>query len=187
LEAQPFKHSGTTIPHKAIGRQKKIRMSFDAEGCQNRINRGRQVLTLIPETMHTRLGARNFNSLEIWRTKALARFPERIPIASSNVARQVSGSCFATEGSTRASQRSPAQIALAWLRQRPYPVIPILGARKLDQLSANLDIVHIELSNEHIQRLDGASKIELGFPHDFLDKPMVRSSASGGLRDQILA
>jgi aryl-alcohol dehydrogenase-like predicted oxidoreductase len=85
------------------------------------------------------------------------------------------------------THRPPAQISLAWLRQRPYPVIPILGARKLDQLSANLDIVHIELSKEHIQRLDDASRIELGFPHDFLDKPMVRSFASGGLRDQILA
>jgi aryl-alcohol dehydrogenase-like predicted oxidoreductase len=25
---------------------------------------------------------------------------------------------------------SPAQVALAWLRQRPQPVIPIIGARK---------------------------------------------------------
>lgn len=26
---------------------------------------------------------------------------------------------------------SPAQVALAWLRYRPVPVIPIIGARKL--------------------------------------------------------
>jgi aryl-alcohol dehydrogenase-like predicted oxidoreductase len=82
---------------------------------------------------------------------------------------------------------TPAQIALAWLRQRRNPVIPILGARKLDQLRANLDIVNIELSEQQIQRLDEVSKIELGFPHDFLDKPMVRSYSSGGLQDQILA
>jgi aryl-alcohol dehydrogenase-like predicted oxidoreductase len=30
--------------------------------------------------------------------------------------------------------RSMAQVALAWLRYRPVPVIPILGARKLSQL-----------------------------------------------------
>src|SRR3984893_3958224 len=31
-----------------------------------------------------------------------------------------------------------AQVALAWLRYRPVPVIPILGARKLSQLQDNL-------------------------------------------------
>jgi aryl-alcohol dehydrogenase-like predicted oxidoreductase len=30
----------------------------------------------------------------------------------------------------RKSGYSPAQVALAWLRQRPEPVIPIIGARK---------------------------------------------------------
>jgi aryl-alcohol dehydrogenase-like predicted oxidoreductase len=34
--------------------------------------------------------------------------------------------------------RSPAQVALAWLRQRPEPVIPIVGARRLEQLRDNL-------------------------------------------------
>jgi aryl-alcohol dehydrogenase-like predicted oxidoreductase len=82
---------------------------------------------------------------------------------------------------------TPAQIALAWLRQRRNPIIPIVGARKLDQLRANLEIVNIELSDQQIQRLDEVSKIELGFPHDLFDKPMVRSFSSGRLRDQILA
>src|ERR1700726_1006708 len=34
--------------------------------------------------------------------------------------------------------RSMAQVALAWLRSRPLPVIPIIGARKLSQLDDNL-------------------------------------------------
>ncbi len=33
---------------------------------------------------------------------------------------------------------SPAQIALAWLRHRPIPVIPIVGARRLEQFRDNL-------------------------------------------------
>src|SRR6202047_5014602 len=36
---------------------------------------------------------------------------------------------------------SPAQVALAWLRQRAPPVIPILGARKLAQVKDNLACV----------------------------------------------
>jgi aryl-alcohol dehydrogenase-like predicted oxidoreductase len=34
--------------------------------------------------------------------------------------------------------RSAAQVALAWLRYRKIPVIPIIGARRLDQLRDNL-------------------------------------------------
>ena len=33
---------------------------------------------------------------------------------------------------------SAAQVALAWLRYRPVPVIPIIGARKLAQVEDNL-------------------------------------------------
>jgi aryl-alcohol dehydrogenase-like predicted oxidoreductase len=33
-------------------------------------------------------------------------------------------------------RRSMAQVALAWLRYRPVPVMPIIGARKLSQLQS---------------------------------------------------
>jgi aryl-alcohol dehydrogenase-like predicted oxidoreductase len=42
--------------------------------------------------------------------------------------------------------RSMAQVALAWLRYRPVPVIPILGARKLSQLQDNLASLDLTLS-----------------------------------------
>ncbi len=80
---------------------------------------------------------------------------------------------------------SPAQVALAWLRHRKLPVIPIIGARRLDQLEANVAIVDLKLSAEELRALDEASQIELGFPHDFLDKPMVKSFTFGGVRDLI--
>jgi aryl-alcohol dehydrogenase-like predicted oxidoreductase len=81
--------------------------------------------------------------------------------------------------------RSPAQVALAWLRQRPQPVIPIIGARKLTQVKDNLACVDVKLAPAQIDRLDAASKIELGFPMDMLAKDMPRSLSSGGMRDQI--
>src|SRR5881392_2067627 len=34
--------------------------------------------------------------------------------------------------------RSPAQVSLAWLRHRPIPVIPIIGARRMEQFKDNL-------------------------------------------------
>jgi aryl-alcohol dehydrogenase-like predicted oxidoreductase len=85
----------------------------------------------------------------------------------------------------RASGHSPAQAALAWLRQRPEPVIPIIGARKLAQVKDNLACVNMKLDPAQIERLDQVSRIEMGFPHDFFAAEMVRSLSSGGMRNQI--
>jgi len=81
--------------------------------------------------------------------------------------------------------RSMAQVALAWLRYRPVPVIPILGARKLSQLQDNLASFDLPLSAEQVKTLDEASRIELGFPYDMYAKDLVRTFRYGGLRDQI--
>ena len=81
--------------------------------------------------------------------------------------------------------RSSAQVSLAWLRQRPIPVIPIVGARKLEQIKDNLACVDLKLDATQIARLDGASHVELGFPHDFYDREMVNGLVYGGLRDKI--
>jgi len=80
-----------------------------------------------------------------------------------------------------------AQVALAWLRTRPVPVIPIIGARKLSQLQDNLASLDVSLSAEQVRALDEASRVELGFPHDFFAKEMVRTLIYGGMRDQIAA
>jgi aryl-alcohol dehydrogenase-like predicted oxidoreductase len=83
--------------------------------------------------------------------------------------------------------RSMAQVALAWLRYRPVPVIPILGARKLSQLQDNLASFDVTLSPDQLKKLDEASHIELGFPYGMYAKKFVQAIAYGGMRDQILA
>jgi aryl-alcohol dehydrogenase-like predicted oxidoreductase len=83
--------------------------------------------------------------------------------------------------------RSMAQVALAWLGSRPVPVIPIIGARKLSQLQDNLASIDLSLSAEQLKTLDEASRIELGFPHDFYAKDLVRGLIYGGMADQIIA
>jgi aryl-alcohol dehydrogenase-like predicted oxidoreductase len=93
----------------------------------------------------------------------------------------------AVKGVADQAGRSMAQVALAWLRTRPVPVIPIIGARKVSQLQDNLASLDLSLSAEQVKALDDASQIELGFPHDFFAKEMVRTLSSGGMRDQIAA
>jgi aryl-alcohol dehydrogenase-like predicted oxidoreductase len=82
--------------------------------------------------------------------------------------------------------RSMAQVALAWLRYREVPVIPILGARKLSQLQDNLASFELALSPDQIKILDNASHIELGFPQELYAKEFARDLRYGGMHDRIL-
>jgi aryl-alcohol dehydrogenase-like predicted oxidoreductase len=82
--------------------------------------------------------------------------------------------------------RSMAQVALAWLWHRTVPVIPIIGARKLSQLQDNLASLDLELSAEQLKSLDGASRIELGFPQSIYERETVRAVRYGGVWDRLL-
>ncbi|AOC51639.1 putative oxidoreductase [Microcystis aeruginosa NIES-2481] len=81
--------------------------------------------------------------------------------------------------------KSPAQVALNWLRNRPNSVIPIIGTRKLSQLQDNLACVDFNLTGEHLQRLDNISAISLGFPHELLASQFVRDILLGGVAAQL--
>jgi len=79
--------------------------------------------------------------------------------------------------------RTPSQVALAWLRaRRGNVIIPILGTRTLAQLRDNLGSLEVALESAHQERLDRASAISLGFPHDFLAQPMIQQMVHGTAR-----
>jgi aryl-alcohol dehydrogenase-like predicted oxidoreductase len=66
--------------------------------------------------------------------------------------------------------RSPAQVALNWLLQKPGVTAPIIGARRIQQLENNLGSVDWALSADQVQKLDQASEIPLPYPYDFISK-----------------
>ena len=99
--------------------------------------------------------------------------PDRIVAALQKVSKEVG--------------RSPAQVALAWLQHRDIPVIPIIGARRIPQLQDNLASLELKLTADQLSALNDASAIEMGFPHDFFEKELVKTFAYGGFRDKILA
>jgi diketogulonate reductase-like aldo/keto reductase len=76
-------------------------------------------------------------------------------------------------------------VAIAWLRQQPGVIVPILGARKVEQLKDNLGALNVTLSSEQLARLDAVSQVDLGFPHDFLASDGVRDLVFGGTYGQI--
>ena len=80
-------------------------------------------------------------------------------------------------------ETSPAQVALAWLRQKN--TIPIIGARKLHQVEDNIASIQLTIPEEHMSRLDTASSIDLGFPHDFVLRGGAQKMIYGDMVHQI--
>ncbi|MEM1165047.1 MAG: aldo/keto reductase [Planctomycetota bacterium] len=74
--------------------------------------------------------------------------------------------------------RSMAEVALAWLRAKPGVASIIIGARTIEHLESNLASLTVDLTDEHIETLDEASKPKLNFPHDFLQ--FVRTPIHNG-------
>ncbi|WP_448519433.1 aldo/keto reductase [Rhodoflexus sp.] len=81
---------------------------------------------------------------------------------------------------------TPSQVALAWLRQQGDNIIPILGARRLEQIRDSLGCLRVHLSEEHLAVLNEVSQIELGFPHDFLQLPTVKDAIFADTKDKII-
>jgi len=84
-------------------------------------------------------------------------------------------------------QCSAAQVALNWVRQQNIiaaasknKIIPIIGARKETQIKDNLACLEFELTTEQMKTLNEVSKIELGFPHDFLNSERLKDIIYGG-------
>ncbi|MEP7288216.1 MAG: aldo/keto reductase [Chloroflexota bacterium] len=75
---------------------------------------------------------------------------------------------------------SPAQVAIAWTLAQPGVTSTILGARLPEQLKDNLKALTLEFRPDDLQALEQISKIELGFPHDFLAQTRP-SAIDGGL------
>jgi aryl-alcohol dehydrogenase-like predicted oxidoreductase len=64
---------------------------------------------------------------------------------------------------------TPSQVAVRWVLDQPN-VIPLIGARTLAQCQDNLAALTIELSAGQRARLDEVATIDLGFPHDFVER-----------------
>jgi aryl-alcohol dehydrogenase-like predicted oxidoreductase len=83
--------------------------------------------------------------------------------------------------------RSASQVALNWIRQRNIiesygknKIMPIIGARKESQIKNNLACLEFKLADEQMKVLNEVSKIEMGFPQDFLNSEAIKDIVYGG-------
>jgi aryl-alcohol dehydrogenase-like predicted oxidoreductase len=70
----------------------------------------------------------------------------------------------------REVDKSPAQVALNWLLQRPGVTSPIIGARTMAHLEDNLGATGWLLAPDQVARLEEVSRVELPYPYDFIDR-----------------
>jgi len=76
---------------------------------------------------------------------------------------------------------SMAEVALAWVNNRPAVVSTIIGARTNEQLATNLRAAGLELSPEECAVLDEASDLEAGdYPYGELGVDQRRRNLDGG-------
>ena len=61
--------------------------------------------------------------------------------------------------------KTPAQVAINWLLQRPGVTAPILGVRTMEQLEDNLGAAGWALTAEQMGRLNQASDLPLPYPY----------------------
>ncbi|MDX2285666.1 MAG: aldo/keto reductase [Bacteroidia bacterium] len=135
-------------------------------------------------------------ALTPWAPLAGGALTGKYLTASEDPKRLAPGSARLNERNTRIVQEtvavaqelgvSAAQVAINWTRQRSQTVIPIVGARSERQLLDSLGCTSFTIPPAQMERLDAASAIELGFPHEFLRAEYVRELIYGGYDQRLI-
>ena len=81
--------------------------------------------------------------------------------------------------------RSPAQVAINWVRQQPGNIIPILGCRTVRQVEDNLSCLDFRLTDEQMAALNEVAGFRPGFPNNFLPTPHVRNLIFGEYYEKV--
>lgn len=78
-------------------------------------------------------------------------------------------------------QRKPAEVALAWVLQRPQVTSVLVGATRLEQLEVNLKALEVRLPENAVKALDEVSALPATeLDHFFGD--FIQNSVNGGVK-----
>ncbi len=80
---------------------------------------------------------------------------------------------------------TPAQLALRWTMQQDFSSVPIVGSSNKNQLLDSLGALNVTIPDDIMRKLDEISRIDLGFPHEFLSQEDTRNVIYGGMIDRI--
>ena len=86
-------------------------------------------------------------------------------------------------------EATTAQVAIAWLLRRRggLTIVPIVAARRQEQIVENLGALAVDLDADDIARLDAVGRPHLGFPRGFLESSSVRELIYGNTFEKLRA
>ncbi|WP_227271010.1 aldo/keto reductase [Roseobacter weihaiensis] len=76
----------------------------------------------------------------------------------------------------------PGAVAISWVMQRTGAPIPVVGARKADQLAQSLKATEVVLNEDALASLSEVSAFEIGFPLDFAASPSAAGLIDKGAK-----
>ncbi len=94
----------------------------------------------------------------------------RATLAKRSLDERGFGIVDAVVGIANARGASPAQVALAWLRQQPWVTSILLGADTIAELEQNAASAELVLTGEDLAALDAVSRPMLAYPIDFVNR-----------------
>ena len=74
---------------------------------------------------------------------------------------------------------SAAATAIAWVRATQPSVIPVLGPKSVAELVDRIAAIDLRLEADELRALDECSRIDLGFPSEYLRDPGVKKEIYG--------
>jgi aryl-alcohol dehydrogenase-like predicted oxidoreductase len=121
------------------------------------------------------------------KNKEPKRFDPNHPMVSTFVNERNISIAKEVQAIANEIEKTPSQVALNWIinQKKKGVIIPILGVRTQAQMIDNLGCLEFELDSEYMKRLNEKSKIELGFPYDFISSDVIRNQIYGNLYSSI--
>jgi aryl-alcohol dehydrogenase-like predicted oxidoreductase len=78
--------------------------------------------------------------------------------------------------------RTPAEVALKWVVERPGVSSVLIGTSRVGQLEQNIASLDVELSSEHLDRLEQATALPLINPYFIFQLPIEQLFGGHGVR-----
>lgn len=121
------------------------------------------------------------------KNKEPKRFDPNHPMVSTFVNERNISIAKEVQAIANEIEKTPSQVALNWIinQKKKGVIIPILGVRTQAQMIDNLGCLEFELDSKQMKRLNEKSKIELGFPYDFISSDVIRNQIYGNLYSSI--
>ena len=131
---------------------------FDTDLAELSVNEDVPLLAFSPLAMGLLTGKYQNGAVPEGSRRAVAQATGGKPDLGGRVTDNVFAAVEAYLAIARRHSLDPAQMALAWTLTRPFTVIPIFGATKMEQLDIALGAADVVLSDEVLAEIDAAHR-----------------------------